>query len=169
MLFFPFILSQILAACAIGTDTLAMHSKNRKTILLFIASSCFLLAIHFVLLQEYIAGVVTFSGGIRAVIAGFSSSKKLIPLFLVVESISFYFLYEHWYSWFSLIASFLFVISNFQSNEKYLRLIMMGGTSFWILHNSFAHTPVGVLVEVIFLSNNIWGYFRHHINKIHET
>ena len=165
MILSAFLLSQILAGCAVVTDGMAMHAKNKKAILLFLVVSCLLLATHFYLLKEWVAAAVVLVNGLRFLVASFTDSKKFMIFFFLLSWGSFYFLYEHWYSWFTLASETLVIISIFQKKEKNLRLFMMAETILWMIHNVFAHTPGGVIIEVLFLANNVIGYYRHHGKK----
>ena len=40
---------------------------------------------------------------------------------------------------------------------------MLIGTSLWIVHNFLAGSPGAVLMEAIFISSNLVGYFRFYI------
>ena len=165
MVLTPFLVAQALIVIAIITDTIGMHRKKKFEMLSFFSVSAFLIAVHFVLLQEFIPAIIIFGASVEFFIARTSSSKKWMLFFLGLSVITLPFLYENWYSFVALAAGTFFVVANFQKEERFMRILMMVGTSLWIVHNAFAQTPMGVVIEVIFLINNIWGYYRHYGKK----
>jgi hypothetical protein len=44
-----------------------------------------------------------------------------------------------------------------------LRQLMFIGTCLWLIHNIIAGSPGAVIMEIIFLSSNMVGYFRYYI------
>ena len=62
----------------------------------------------------------------------------------------------------ALLASVLGAVASFQSSDRLVRLTIMAGTSTWVIHNSFAGSPVGALMECAFLSSNLLGYWRYY-------
>jgi len=42
---------------------------------------------------------------------------------------------------------------------------MMCGTSCIIVYNFLVFSPVGVLLELVFLASNFVGYYRHYLKK----
>ena len=49
---------------------------------------------------------------------------------------------------------------------------MLAGTTIWIVHNYLAGSPGAVLMEALFISSNLIGYFRFYIRpkgqKLHH-
>ena len=53
----------------------------------------------------------------------------------------------------------------FQEDDRRLRQLMIVGTSFWLLHNYLIGSPTAVLMEVLFISSNLVGYYRYYFKK----
>ena len=55
-----------------------------------------------------------------------------------------------------------------QKKGKPMRKIMMAGTSLAVIYNIIIFSPMGAIVEGLFLASNILGYYRHYIKKSGE-
>jgi hypothetical protein len=56
-------------------------------------------------------------------------------------------------------------VAAFQEDDRRLRQLMIVGTSFWLLHNYLIGSPTAVLMEVLFISSNLAGYYRYYVKK----
>jgi hypothetical protein len=54
-------------------------------------------------------------------------------------------------------------MASFCKDDKRLRQLMLIGTILWTVHNILAGSPMAVLMELIFISSNLIGYFRFYI------
>ncbi|MFP4402470.1 MAG: YgjV family protein [Candidatus Nanoarchaeia archaeon] len=54
------------------------------------------------------------------------------------------------------------MIAKFFENDKYIRILIMIGTILVIIYNSLVFSPVGVLLEILFLISNLIGYYKHY-------
>jgi hypothetical protein len=63
------------------------------------------------------------------------------------------------------IGVFIFIVGNFQKDDKKMRLIMMVWTAIIMSYNIFIFSPMWAIVEWSFLVSHILGYYRHHIKK----
>ena len=61
------------------------------------------------------------------------------------------------------LATTLITYANFRKDDRSLRLLMMVGTTVWIVHHALVGSPVAVLIEASFLTGNIGGYYRHYL------
>ena len=162
---FPFILSQILVAIAMIFDILSFQFKDRKKILLpLIISSC-LISAHYFLLSQLTAGILVFFSALRLSTAYISTNKKFLYGFIALNTLTLLLTYSAVLDIIFYVGSILIIIGNFQTNTKYLRLIMMAGTILIIIYNGLIFTPVGIILETVFLISNIIGYYRHHLRK----
>jgi len=158
-----FLLSQILVGIAICTDTLSFQFKDRKKIVACLLVSCTLISIHFMLLDHWTAASLGVIAAIRFTTSIFSTSKKLMGLFLVATIISSILTYEGVLSILSCAGGIFGTIASFCKEDKRLRQLMLIGTSLWTVHNFLAGSPGAVLMEIIFISSNLVGYFRFYI------
>ena len=162
---FTFLASQLFAGIAIIADIFSFQFKERKKIITFfiIAASC--VALHYLLLERYVAAIIAWLGIIRFFIAYKSTWKYWKYIFIWLFSLTTYLFFKDWFDLIVLAWMTFITIWVFQSDDKKLRLIMMTGTSCVILYNFLIFSPVWVLLESIFLTSNIVGYYRYYIRK----
>lgn len=160
-----FLISQILAWIAIIADIFSFQFKERKKIILcfMIAASC--IAIHYFLLERYVATFLIGIGIIRFFVAYHSTWKYWKYIFISLFCITTYIFYKDILDLLILLSMSLSTIASFRKDDHSLRLFMMTGTSSTILYNMLIFSPVWVLLESIFLWSNFVGYWRHYIRK----
>ena len=161
-----FIISQILIVGAMLFDFLSFQFKERKkTMLCLIISSCFI-ATHYLLLDQLASGVMVCFSIARFIVAYFSTDKRWLLLFIGLNTISLFRTYETALDLLFFIGLTIFIIGNFQADNKRMRQFMMCGTSLIIIYNILIPSPMGALNEAIFLTSNIIGYRRFYIKNI---
>jgi hypothetical protein len=158
-----FLLSQILIGIAICTDTISFQFKERKKIVACLLVSCTLISAHFMLLGHWTAACLGIIAAIRFTTSIFSTSKKLMGVFIFATIIASIFTYEGLLSIIGCAGGIFGTVASFCKEDKLLRQLMLIGTSLWIVHNFLAGSPGAVLMEAIFISSNIVGYFRFYI------
>lgn len=161
----PFLFSQIFAGIATISNLLSFQFKERKHIILFFLISVSCIAIHYILLWRIAAATVLWLSILRFFIAYKSTSKYWMYIFIWAFTLSTLFLFKDSYDFILLLASSLITIAAFQKNDLYLRIWMMVGTTVFILYNLLIWSPVGVLLESVFLWSNFIWYYRHHVKK----
>ncbi len=158
-----FLLSQILIGFAICTDTLSFQFKDRKKIVACLLVSCTLISTHFMLLGHWTAAFLGLIAAARFTTSIFSTSKKLMGVFIFATILISIFTYEGILSILGCTGGIFGTIASFCKEDKLLRQLMLVGTSLWIVHNFLAGSPGAVLMEAIFISSNLVGYFRFYI------
>jgi Bacterial inner membrane protein len=158
-----FLLSQILVGIAICSDILSFQFKEKKKIVACLMVSCTLISTHFMLLGHWTAACLGIVAAIRFTTAFFSASKIAMTLFLVATVGIAVFTYEGVLSILGCCGGIFGTLASFRKEDKSLRLLMLAGTSMWIIHNILAGSPGAVLLETIFISSNLVGYFRFYI------
>jgi len=158
-----FILSQILIGIAICTDTISFQFKERARIVACLLVSCSLISAHFMLLGHWTAACLGLLAAARFTTSLFSSSKKLMGLFMLATIVVTICTYEGLLSLLGCSGGLFGTAASFCKDDKPLRQLMLVGTSLWIIHNALAGSPGAVLMEAIFISSNLVGYFRFYI------
>ncbi len=160
-----FFASQILAGIAIIADICSFQFKERKKIIVFfmIAASC--IALHYFLLERYVASGIISIGIIRFFVAYHSTWKYWKYIFIGLFSAVTILFYKDYYDILILFAMSLSTIASFRKDDHSLRLFMIWGTLTTIAYNFLIFSPVWVLLEAIFLGSNLVGYYRHYIRK----
>jgi hypothetical protein len=164
-----FLLSQILIGIAIFTDTLSFQFKERKKIVACLLVSCTLISAHFMLLGHWTAACLGLIAAVRFTTSIFSTSKKWMWLFVFATVVISIFTYEGILSILGCAGGIFGTVASFCKEDKLLRQLMLVGTSLWIIHNFLAGSPGAVLMEAIFISSNLVGYFRFYIRPKRQT
>lgn len=155
-----FILSQILIGFASVSDFFSFQTKKKETTLfLFVVSSLFISA-HYFLLGAVAGGVVTLINASRHFVAIFSSRKSLMYFFMLAVVAMGIYSYRFVYDMLPIVASVMSTFSSFRATPRNLRIIMMVATSMFLIYNIFVWSPVGIIMELIFLASNIISYYR---------
>ncbi len=164
-----FVLSQILIAIAICTDTMSFQFKERKKIVACLLISCILISTHFMLLGHWTAACLGLVAALRFATSMFTTSKKLMVLFLIANIAILFFTYAGLLSILGCAGGLFGTVASFCKEDKLLRQLMLIGTILWIVHNVLAGSPGAVLMEAIFISSNLVGYFRFYIRPKGQT
>lgn len=161
----PFILSQVFIGIAICFDLMSFQFKNRKKIIICFFCASVFIGLHFLLLEQHTAAFLVFISAIRFITSIFTTSKKLMSVFLLLCSLVTFFTYSGILSLLAYLGASINTVASFCKEDKHLRLIMIAGTLFWLANNYFANSPAAVFMEILFLFSNIVGYYRHYIKK----
>lgn len=159
----PFLLSQILVGIAICFDILSFQFKEKQRIVACLLVSCILISLHFMLLDHWTAACLGLLAASRFTASLFSSSKRLMFFFILTTIVLTAVSYEGLLSLLAGTGGVFGTMASFCREDKHLRQLMAIGTGLWLIHNVLAGSPGAVLMETIFLSSNLVGYFRYYI------
>lgn len=157
-----FVISQALLCVTILFDVASFQFKDRKIVVfcLFIAAA--FNAAHFFFLQQLTGAGLMAIGSLRYLISVFITSQKAAIPFMIFTVLITFFTYSGIISILACSGSLLKTVAAFCKNDKHLRQLMMVGTVLWIVHNGLAESPLGVVMEVLFLISNFIGYYRFY-------
>jgi hypothetical protein len=155
-----YLLSQLLAGAAIVSDAVSFQCQRREYILGCLVVSSALLAGHFYLLEIYTAAYIGVLSIFRFLLSIFYTRKWLMWLFLCMTMAVAVWTYNGYLTVLSSVATSCFTVAAFQLNEKRLRLMSIAAVCLWILHNSLVGSVMGALLECIFLTSCLIGYYR---------
>lgn len=164
-----FLLSQILISLAICTDTISFQFKERKKIVACLLISCTLISSHFMLLGHWTAAFLGLVAALRFATSMFTTSKKLMVVFIVASVSISIVTYAGLLSILGCAGGLFGTVASFCKEDKLLRQLMLIATMLWIVHNILAGSPGAVLMEAIFISSNLVGYFRFYIRPKGQT
>jgi hypothetical protein len=159
----PFILSQILVGIAIVFDILSFQFKERTKIVTCLLVSCTLISAHFMILGHWTAVCLGILAALRFATSLFSTSIKVMLLFVAATIILTALSYNGLLSLLAGCGGCFGTVASFCKDDKRLRQLMLVGTSLWIVHNYLAGSPGAVLMEAIFIASNLVGYVRYYI------
>lgn len=160
-----FMLSQAAMFLAMGTDFLSLQFKRRQTIYAILVVSAALISSHYFLLGKNTAGIIVFFSVFRFITCIFTTNKKYLYIFLVLNTLAVIFTFSEIYDLIIYVGLTIFIIGNFQKNDRLMRKQMMIGTSLVIIYNALIFSPMGMITEGVFLAGNIIGYYRHYIKN----
>jgi len=158
-----FLLSQILIGFAICFDMMSFQFKDRKKIVLCFFCASILIGVHFALLEQYTAAGLVLITAIRFLTSIFTTSKKVMSLFLVSYTVVTVVTFAGLLSLLTYGASMISSVASFCKDDKFLRQLMLLSTIIWVVHNYYANSPAAVLMEILFICSNSIGYYRHYI------
>lgn len=161
----PFILSQIAMTIAIIFDFLSLQYKKREYTFLCLIISSILISSHYFLLGKTAAGVIVFFSFLRFITCYFTTNKKYLFIFMALNTISLFFTYKSSIDLIIYVGIIIFMIGNFQKNNKLMRKLMMCGTSLIGLYNVIIFSPMGMIAEGLFLTSGLIGYHKLYIKK----
>lgn len=160
-----FLISQILVTITLIIEFFAMQLKNKNYILAALSVSCFFNGIHYLLLDQPTAGLIFLFSSIRFLVSikwkfqWVSIASLCISLVITITT------YIGLLSIIGFVATVFVTVGSFSHNDKFLRLMMIAGGSLWFVHNLILWTPVGILVEAIFVSSSFIGYYRYYLTN----
>lgn len=160
-----YLLSQLLVGVAIGFDLLSFQFRQRRQIIACLVVSCLLVSVHFVLLGLWTAAGLGGLAAVRFLASYHTTSKRVMTLFLACTLTVAAATYSGPLSLISGLGSMFGTIGSFCRDDRRLRQVMLLATSLWLIHNIMAGTPLGVLMEVLFLSSNLLGYYRFYARR----
>jgi len=163
-----FLLSQILIGIAICFDMASFQFKDRKKIVICFFCASILIGLHFALLEQYTAAGLVVISAIRFLTSIFTSSKKMMAVFLMATSTVTFFTYAGFLSLLTYMAASISTVASFCKDDKHLRQIMLISTMIWVVNNYLINSPAAVFMEILFICSNAIGYYRHYIkpNKV---
>ena len=160
-----FIISQVAMFIAMIFDFLSLQYKKRESTFLCLIFSASLISVHYFLLDKTVAGLIVFISVLRFATCYFTTSKKYLVIFLALNTIVLFTTYKEIYDIIIYTGLFIFIIGNFQEDNRRMRKIMMIGTSISVLYNALIFSPMGVAAESLFLISNFIGYYRYYLRK----
>lgn len=159
----PFILSQVLVAIAIGFDLMSFQFKERQKIVTCLFFAGTLISSHFILLEQWTAASLMVIATIRYLVSVFSTSPKLKYFFCGASMVATAVTFSGVVSLVSGLASVIQTAAAFNQDDRRLRELMIVGTALWLIHNYLVGSPTAVLMEALFISSNLIGYYRYYL------
>jgi len=154
-------ISQILMIFASFFDIIWMQFKARKLIYSTFVISAIFISFHYYFLDQIIASLVTLLSVFRFITCYFTTNKKFMYLFLILNLMVIILNFSDFSDILLLFWISIFIIWNFQEWWKIMRKLMMIWTFFIIIYNLIIFTPMWVIIESIFLISNIVWYYKH--------
>lgn len=162
---FPFITSQVAMFFSMCFGFLGLQYKKREYTFLCFIFSASLASVHYFLLNKVAAGAIVLISVLRFTVCYFTTNKKYLFLFILLNTISLFFTYTVLTDLIIYVGIIIIIIGNFQKDNRLMRKIMMYGTPLVILYNTIIFSPMGVISESLFLLSNFISYRRYYSKK----
>lgn len=159
----PFFLSQCLIGIAIIFDFCSFQFKERHKIVACLFAAGLLITTHFILLEQWTASILMSIATLRYLSSIVTTSRKMMWFFSACSVTATAFTFAGLISIISCIGTLFQTRASFCESDKRLRQLMIVGTSFWLVHNYMVGSPAAVVMELLFISSNLIGYYRHYI------
>lgn len=162
-----YILAQVLALLSMIVSVWSQQFKKREMLLIFFIMSNLLNAGQFLLLSAFTGAVMSIIGAVRFGVNIFSTNKLWLVLFLVINTIATYLVFEGYIlSGTSYLAATFIIISTFLKSDHWMRVSIIVGTFCWLIYGMLIASPVFVISSGIFLVSSIVGWYRYvHLGK----
>ncbi len=158
-----FFLSQLLIVVAICFDLASFQFKARKEIVSCLCVAGVLISSHFILLEQWTPAGLMMIATIRYFTSIFTTSKSVMLIFVFCSLAVLISTYIGLVSILCFVGATFQTLASFSKNDKKLRQLMIIGTSFWLLHNFIINSPTAVVMEILFITSNIVGYYRYYL------
>ena len=158
-----FLLSQILVSITLIIECFAMQLGNKDRILALLSISCFFNSLHYFLLDQPTAGYIFLFSSIRFLISIKWKSQWIAAGALCVSLFITIYTYIGILSILGFIGTIFITTGSFSKNDKVLRALMIIGGCVWLIHNVILWTPIGILLETVFVVSSLVGYYRYYL------
>lgn len=162
-----FILAQFLALLSTIVSVWSQQCKKREMLLVCFIIANLLNAGQFLLLSAFTGALMSIIGAVRFGVNIFSTNTLWLVLFLVINTVATYFVFEGFLlsgtSYFS--ATFI-IISTFLKSDNLMRVSIILGSFGWLIYGILIASPVFALSSAAFLTSSLIGWYRHvHLAK----
>lgn len=156
-------LSQVLIGIGLLFDLVSFQLRSRGRILICFICSCSLIGVHFVLLAQWTAALMTAIAAVRFAVSYFTIRRSWMYFFAAATCAGSALTYHAPINLLALASTLVANYGAFEPRDQRLRILMMISTAMWITHNAIVHTPAAVFVDSFFLASNFVGYYRYYI------
>ena len=164
-----FLIAQLLGLLALVFLIYSFQNNNKKTLLKFQIISSFLYAIQYLFLGAITGFLMNIVCMIRNYIfkkyEDIDTSRPWLLIFIGLMSLLTMFSYNGYISLLPFLAVFLFTISLWIGNLKYIRIFEAIGAILFIIYSIFVYAITGVFAFSFELSTVLFAIYRFDIKK----
>ena len=95
-----------------------------------------------------------------------TTSRVAMAIFMTASALITVVTFNGLLSVLSGLGSLFGTAGTFCRDDKHLRQIMLIGTSLWLVHNILAKSPTAVVMEALFITSNLVGYYRFYMKRL---
>lgn len=146
--------AQLLGLLAFAVGALAFLQRNDTKLRLHLTLNGVLLTLHFLLLGMMAAAISCLLCAVRTWVSGYYRSMGVMLFFIVMACALVIPQLKHSIEWLTVIGTILSTYALFRLEGLPLRLCMLASTIVWLIHNIWAGSTGGILLEGMFLVIN---------------
>jgi len=140
--------------------------KQRNAVLISLAIANAFNAAHFLLLGAITGLALACIGAIRFWVATISTKTYWLVIFLTINTIATYIVFETaLLSGTSYIAATFVIASSFLKNDNHMRIFLIIGTIGWLLYGILVGSIIAIIANSVFLGSGIIGWYRYNNKK----
>ncbi len=157
------LLAQAFAAAALALDVAAFQFRKRSVIIGCMLAASALLAAHFALLGQSATAMLVSVSVLRYCVSLFTTARLWMLACMAAAAFALLFDSFHAVTTLALIGSLVVTYAVFQRDDYRMRVTMIFGVALWVVHNMLIESPLAALIEFLFLSSNLVGFWRFHL------
>lgn len=151
------------AAFFLGVASFLQKSDLRFK--LYMAAECAAYVVHFTLLGNPAAVASSLVSVTRSVASIYTKSLWIALLFIAINIGLGFKLATVWWNWMPLIASCVGTLALFLLKGIQMRMVMLVGTSLWIVNNVLSGSIGGTALEVVIAITNIYTIYKMRVKS----
>lgn len=151
------------AAFVLGVTSFLQKSDIRFK--LYMSAECVAYLVHFTLLGNPAAGASSLVSMTRSLVSIYSKSLWIALAFVAINIALGFKLATVWWNWIPLIASCVGTLALFLLDGIKMRMVMLVGTSLWIVNNVLSGSIGGTALEVVIAITNLYTIYKMRVTS----
>lgn len=161
-----YLLAQLFGLLAMLVFIVSQQCKKRETLLTYFIVGNLLNAVHFLLLNALTGAVMATIGAVRFGIGIISTSKYWLAVFILINTVATYFVFEGWLlSGTAYLSVTCMILSGFIRSDYWMRIAIIAGTVGCIVYGILIGSIISIIANTIFLISSSTGWYRHVYHK----
>lgn len=161
-----YLISQAFALLAMIVYVVCQQYKRREPILVGFIIGNLLNAIHMFLLGAATGTALSIIGAIRFSVAIFSQHRIWLFIFLLINTIVTWYIFEGYIlSFTSYIGATFIIFSSFLKSDHWMRITMILGGIAWLIYGILVGSIVAIIANGLFVISSAIGWYRHIYRK----
>ncbi|CDI00989.1 conserved membrane hypothetical protein [Candidatus Competibacter denitrificans Run_A_D11] len=153
-------LAQSVGLLAFGLGILTFAQRSDQRLRVFLTVFCAVIGGHFLLLGTPSAAYAAWLSGVRSYVSVHTRHVAVMGFFLVVVWVMAIPTITRPVQWLAVIGATLGTWALYREQGIRMRVVILGGTACWLIHNIAVSSIGGVLIESCFLVVNSHTIFR---------
>jgi len=155
--------AQLFGYAAFFLGVASFLQKNDIRFKLYMAAECVAYVVHFSLLGNPAAGASSLVSMTRSLVSIYSKSLWIALIFVAINIGLGFKLATVWWNWIPLIASCVGTLALFLLEGIQMRMVMLLGTSLWIVNNVLSGSIGGTALEVVIAITNTYTIYKMRV------